>query len=281
MPKILERLTAGDKPLLWLDDLAYSDRLLANGKTPWHDAAEYVAFRRKAQGLLRPDFVVVPVGAFAAHWVATHADLKVAMAAKKRAIVPARTLLADEGLRAHLVETLRGLRAAFSGAPLVLAIPSPRAWVSEAYRQAFGAEAEVEVGGDEADACAVYVAEFLRSFGDSGVDGVLMEELAGAEPANAEELGWYQPVINIAGHYRWDIGVRLPTAAAFSGEAGGLQFVIAPKAVTGAANGLALGDAFWNGEAAAPAPAAGFRFATVPAEAVPEKVLERLATLRG
>lgn len=281
MGKVLDRLAAKDKPLLWLDDTAYTDKLLANGKTPWHDGAEYVAFRRKAHGLLRPDFVVVPIGAFARAWVAAHPDLKTAMAGKKRAVVPARTLLADEGLRAHLVETLRGLRAAFGGAPLVLAIPSPRAWVTEAYRLAFGPDAEVEVGGDEADSCAVYVAEFLRSFGDSGVDGLLLEELADAEPASAEELGWYQPVLNIAGHYRWDIGVHLPTASAFSGEASGVQFVIAPLAVAGAANGLALGDAFWTGEAAASAPTGGFRFATVPANAVPEKVLERLATLRG
>lgn len=281
MPKILEQLTGAGRVPLWLDDLAYSERLLAQGRTPWHDAAEYVAYRRKAQGLLRSDFVVLPIGAFAEYWVATHADLKAAMASKTRAIVPVRTLLADEGLRAQLVEILRGLRAAISSAPLVLAIPSPRAWVGTAYRQAFGADAEIEVGGDEADACAVYVAEFLRSFGDSGVDGVLMEELAGAEPANAEELGWYQPVFNIAAHYRWDIGVRLPTATGFSGDATGLQFVIAPRAIPGVAHGFALGDAFWSGETAAALPAGGFRFATVPADAVPEKVLERLATLRG
>lgn len=281
MPKLLDRLAAGDKPLLWLDDTAYSDKLLASGKTPWHDGAEYVAFRRKAQGLLRPDFTVVPVGRIAAAWVASHPALKEAMAGKKRAVAPARTLLADEEMRAHLIEMLKGLRAAFSGALLVLAIPSPRAWVSEAWQLAFGADAEVEVGGDEADSCSVYVAEFVRSFGESGVDGLLLEEREGGEPASAEELAWYQPVMNIAGHYRWDLGVRLPTAAAFAGDATGLQFVIAPKPVAGAANGLDLGTAFWSGEAAAAAPAGGFRFAEVPVDAVPEKVLERLATLRG
>lgn len=281
MPGFLERLAAAGKPLLWLDDTAYAGRLLANGRTPWHDGAEYVAFRRKAQGLLRPDFVTVPVGAFASHWVAAHPDLKASMTAKKRAILPVRVLLADAGLRAHLVDTLRGLRAAFGGAPLMLALPSPRAWVSDAYALAFGAVAEVEVSGDEADSCAVYVAEFLRTFGDSGVDGLLLEERAGAEPANAGELAWYQPVINIAGHYRWDIGVRLPTAAAFSGEATGMQFVIAPKPIAGAAHGLALDDAFWDGAPAATAPIGGFRFATVPAEAVPERVLERVSVLRN
>lgn len=281
MSKILERLATAERPLLWLDDLAYSERLLAQGRAPWHDAAEYVAFRRKAQGLLRSDFAVLPIAAFAQHWVATHAELKAAMGSKKRAIAPVRTLLADEALRAHLCHTLRGLCAAFSGAPRVLAVPSPRAWVSTAYRQALGADAQIEVGGEEADACAVYVAEFLRRFGDCGVDGVLMEELPGTEPANAEELGWYQPVINIAGHYRWDIGLRLPTATVFSGAATGLQFVISPTAIAGAAHGLALSETFWEGEAAASVPEGGFRFATVPADAMPEKVLERLSTLRG
>lgn len=281
MPKILERLAAGDKPLLWLDDNAYADKLLAGGKTPWHDGAEYVAFRRKAHGLLRPDFVVIPVGRISAAWVASHPALKEAMAAKKRAIAPARTLLADEQLRTHLVEMLKGLRAAFAGAPLVLSIPSPRAWVIEAWQLAFGADAEVEVGGDEADSCSVYVAEFLRSFGESGVDGLLLREHEGAEPVSAEEIAWYQPVINIAGHYRWDLGLRLPSAEGFSGDVAGVQFVIAPKVLGGAVSGLALGSGFWNGDAAPAAPAGGFRFAQVPTDAVPEKVLERLGTLRG
>lgn len=276
MARIADRIAAG--AALWLDDSDYAERLLANGHTPWREVAEYVAFRRKAQGLLRPDFVAVPLVRFAADRVAADSALQAAMGSKKRAIVPARTLLADETLRAHLVEVLKGLRAAFGAAPLALVLPSPRAWVGAAYRLAFGADAEVEVGGDEADACAVYVAEFLRSFGESGVDGLLLEEDAGAEPASAEEIGWYQPVLNLAAHYRWDLGLRLPTASAYSGALEGLQFHIAPAALPGAVHGLALGDAFWNGEAAA---AAALRYARVPVDAVPERVLERLATLRA
>lgn len=41
---------------------------------------------------------------------------------------------------------------------LALAIPSPRAWVREACRQAFAAE--VQIGGGEAEACAVQGAAF-------------------------------------------------------------------------------------------------------------------------
>lgn len=280
MAKILERLSA-DGPALWLDDSDYSERLLANGRTPWGDVAEYVAYRRKAHGLLRPDFVVLPLGRFADAHVAADAALRDAMAAKKRAVVPARTLLADEAWRAHLTELLKAMRAAFGSAPLVLALPSPRALVAQAYRLAFGPDAQVEVGGDEADACAVYVADFLSAFGESGVDGVLLEEAEGAEPAASEEIAWYQPVLNLAAHYRWDLGLRLPSAAGFSGPAEGVQFVIAPTAIVGAANGLALGAGFWNGDAPAAVPSGGFRYACVPPDAVPENVLERLATLRA
>lgn len=280
MPRILDRLANANSPALWLDDCDYSDRLLAAGNTPWRDSAGYLAYRRKAQGLLKSDFVVVPLGRFAAAWVMSHPELREAMAARKRAVVPARTLLADESLRAHLVETLSGLRAAFGNLPLVLSLPSPRALVSAAYALAFGAEAEVEVGGDEADSCAVYVAEFLRSFGESGVDGLLLEERAEAEPASAEELAWYQPVMNVSAHYRWDLGVRLPTAKALAGAAIGVNFVIAPRPIEGTPTGLDLGAGFWAGDAPPALSGGGFRFATVPVDAVPEGVLARLATLR-
>lgn len=280
MPRLLDQISSSATPLLWLDDTAYADALLAQGRTPWLDGAEYVAFRRKAQGLLRPDVVVVPVGAFAHAWVGAHPELREVMAAKKRAGVPARVLLGDEALRAHLVDVVRGLRAAFASAPLVLALPSPRAFVGDAYRLAHGVEAEVEVGGDEADACAVYVAEFLRSFGECGVDALLLEEDANAEAANAEELGWYQPVINVAGHYRWDLGVQWPSGEAFVGEVRDLQFVIAPRVLPGAACGVSVSEAFWSGADAPSVPAGGFRFARVPAQAVPEAVLEHVQRLR-
>ncbi|MGQ0501219.1 MAG: hypothetical protein ACT4P0_01200 [Panacagrimonas sp.] len=281
MPKVLDLIAASRGRALWLDDTAYSERLLADGQTPWLEATAYVAFRHKAASLLRPDFAVVPVGAFASAWAAANPGLRVVMAARKRAVAPARVLLGDEGLRGLLVEVVRGLRAAHPHAPLVLALPSPRAWVVDAWRLAFGDADSVEAGADEADACAVYVAEFLRTFGEHGLDGLLLEESADAEPASAQEIAWYQPVINVAAHYRWALGLRLPSAQGFSGAVSGVQFVVAPRVMVGASTGLALDGGFWTGDAPPAAPADGFRFATVPADGVPEKVLQRLAVLRA
>lgn len=281
MPDLIDRLGGAGGPLLWLDDVAYVEGLLAGGRTPWLAAAEYLALRRKAQGLLQAEITALPLMRFMRARVQAHPDLREAMAAKKRAVFPARTLLADEALAAHLVEIANGLRAIFPAAPRVLAMPSPRALVREAWRLAHGSDADVEAGADEADACAVYVADFLRSFGTCEVHGLLLEEAADAEPVNAEELGWYQPVVNLAAHYRWALGVHLPDASAFVGEAAPLQFAIAPRALAGVVPGQVLAPAFWDGAPPEPAPAGGFRYASVPADAVPEQVLARLAVLRG
>ncbi|MGE3775198.1 MAG: hypothetical protein AB7I32_19910, partial [Gammaproteobacteria bacterium] len=186
MPAVLDLLDAASGPPLWLDDAAYTERLLAGGQTPWLDAAQYLAFRRKAQSLLAADLRALPLMGFLRAWVDARPGLRAAMTAKPRAVFPVRTLLAAEALVPHLIEIVHGLRASFPGAPLVLALPSPRALVLEAWRLAHGADAVDEVGADEADACAVYVAEFLRGFGGCEVDGLLLEETAGAEPASAE-----------------------------------------------------------------------------------------------
>ncbi|GAC1633052.1 MAG: hypothetical protein NVS9B10_28110 [Nevskia sp.] len=57
--------------------------------------------------------------------------------------------------------------------------------------------------------------------------------------------------------------------------------MIAPRALAGALAGLATAAGFWSGEAATPLAGARFRHAEIPVDAVPEQVLDRLATLRG
>ncbi len=279
MPRLLDTLDSAGPCFLALDDTEYAGRLLEGGEIPWLDADRWVAFRRKASSLLRSDLALVPFAGFARAWVGAHPELRDAMAAKKRAIAPARTLLGDEDLARHVTSIARALRAALPRPPLVLSLPSPRAWVHVAYALAFGTDATVEVGEDEADACAVHLADRLRSFADAGVDAVLLEELATAEPASAAEVAWYQPVLNVAAHYRWEVGLRMPTASRFQGRADGVAFAVAPRPLDGPRAGLTLPSTFWDGTEAPSAPAGGFRFVEVPVAAVPETVLARLATL--
>lgn len=279
MTALMETLRTAASPLLWLDDTAYTERLLAGSRAPWLDGAEYVAFRRKAHGLLRADLRAVPLLEFMRAQVEAHPVLVGAMSARNRAVYPVRTLLADAALRAHVVETVTSLRAAFPAEPLVLAIPSPRAMVSAAWRMAFGDDAPLEMGVDDIDSCAVYLAEFLRSFDICNVDGLLLEESSGAAPMTAETLELYQPALNVASHYRWDAGLRLPENVVFEGDASALQFVVGPCEIPGTPHVASLPEDFWAGSMPDVAHASKHLFATVPVQAVPESVLTRLAEL--
>jgi len=199
------------------------------------------------------------------------------MSAKKRVTAPLKILLASEPLRAHLVEILKGLRASYGSSPLALVVPSPRRWVGDAYVAAHGEAAEV--GEDEADGASMYVADFLRTFGESGIDVLLLDESEQSAPASPAEVKWYQSVFNIAAHYRWECGLRVPVQREIS-SAEGIDFCIAPQEVDGLPTGVAIAADFWKGGNAPTAPAGGFLFAEIPVDAVPETILERLALLR-
>lgn len=274
MGKFLAML-GGDKRPVWLEATDYAGRLLAGGAIPWFDVAEFLAWQRKTQGLLRADVVVLPLGALVAAWVNRDGDLVLQMRSKQRATWPLKVLLSHEPLRAHISQILNGLRASYRDAPLALAMPSPRLWVAETLEATGGT---ATIGEDEVDTASVYVADFLRTFGESGLDAVLLEESARSEPGSVAEVAWYQPVINVAGHFRWDLGLRLPVAAAYGGGEAGLGFLVAPRVLPGQPCGVAVGEAFWA-EGSAPSDGA-FHFADVARDHQPEQVLDRLALLR-
>lgn len=278
MAGLTERLTINGNGL-WLDYTAYAGRLLANRAVPWLDVDAASGWMRKAQSLLKSDVVALPAGEVVDAWLEAHTGLRGAMGAKRRAVFPLKTLLADEALRAHLVQLARVLRAGFDKLPLVLVLPSPRLWVARAYAQALPAEV-AEVDADAVDAAAAYIADFLRAFADCGLDGLLLEESKESEPATSEDQQLYQPVFNVAAHYRWDVGLRLVADGSGTAAKDGLSFLLAPQAHEGLATGIRVPAAFWSGEPAPQAEPGDFRFAEIPVEAQPEGVLERLAVLR-
>lgn len=270
----------GNRTPLWLDYIDYAGRLLAGDRIPWLDITAFIAWQRKAQGLLKADVVVVPLAPLAAAWLVAHPQLGKAMAEKKRALFPIKTLLADTALRAHLVELAAGLRSSFAKLPLALVLPSPRRWIALAYEQVAGNADDIDIGEDEIDSAAVYVADFLRAFGETGVDTVLLEEAAD-HAITAAEIGLYQPVINVAAHYRWSLGVQFAGAACAIDIASGLGFIIADKALDGIVCGIATPAAFWSGGDLPECAPGSFRFAKIPADTNPEKVLDLLIALRS
>ncbi|PPE72196.1 hypothetical protein C3942_20125 [Solimonas fluminis] len=277
MAALIERLADGGRGL-WLDYGAYASRLLAGGHVPWTDADAAIGWLRKAQGLLGSDVVTLPVREVAAAWLQMRPELSGAMAARPRAAHALKTLLADEVLRAQLASLATALRSSFGAQALVLALPSPCHWVALAHGQAHPG-ASVEVDADAVDDAAVHIADFLRRFADCGLDGVLLEESRESASALAESLPLYQPLLNVAAHYRWDAGLLMPADASVAGVEG-LDFLVASEPAAGSVPGLRIPDSFWQGGQAPPRPDGGFRYAEIPGKAHPESVLERLASLR-
>lgn len=276
MGMLLARLQSAP-PALWLDASAYGARLLAGGAAPWLDLAACTAWQRKLQGLLKSEVVGVPAAAVIEAWLAAHPELRTAMTAKSRTVYPLKTLLADEPLRRHLADLLAALRAGLPALPLVLVLPSPRAWVAQAYAQAHGAA--VEVGEDDADSAALYVADFLQTFAEAGLDGLLLVEPDGQPPLGAATLACYQSVANVAAHLRWDLGLSVPALAAdCAALPDGWSYAVAPRSLAPSPTAHALPASYWSGTAAG---SGDFIYAAIPADAEPEAVLERLAALRA
>ena len=267
----LELLTACTEPPLWLDDTAYTGRLLAGGRVPWLDVTGLIGWRLKAATLLKPSLATLDVGAIAAAFVAASPARRAALAGHRGPTGPLAAMLAAVDLREHVAEVLQGLRRSFQ-VPLAIVMPSPRAWPALAYSNAFG-ERPV-IGADETDDASVQMADFLRTFGATGVDVLLLTDDATSRPRTQEEVDWYQSVLNVGRHYRWDIGLKTPETPA-GGEAG-FDFLIAPKG----ARGVDVGDAFWDTDAGGPSVGSGgFLYARIPEDEAPERVLARLASL--
>lgn len=265
-------------PCLWLDDHAYAARLFANDAPSLLDIADYVAFRRQAAALLKSDVTLVVLDRLCSAWVREHPDLVAAMGEKKRAVAPLRALLGEQPLRAHLVATVTALRRAFPDKPLVIMLPSPRAWFSIAREQA-GVEA-VAVGQPEADSASVYVAEFLRAFGECELQGVALAENADDAPGTTDEIAWYQPVFNVASHFRWKTGIVFRDQSSPEGVPGGVDFVIAPSALGGVVTLLSQPPSLWSGDSAAASAEGPFVYAEIPRDAQPERVLAVIEALR-
>lgn len=278
MTAFIERVRTENRRLLWLEATAYAGRLLARGNVPWLSAADYVAWQRKTQALLRSDVISLRLAPLGRACVRGRTDLQSSMAAKRRVAHPLRVLLADEQFRAVAAGLANDLRAAFPGQPMALLSPTPQAWVTMAYALAHESAEDPVVDDDDAEGASAYIADFLRVFGGCGIDVLLLQEPPGNSQSALDDPS-YVPLANLSLHYRWDLGVRSQHVVA-GGDARGLSFAISPVAASLPIElGLEVPPAFWSGEPLSPSKGS-FLFAEIPEDAVPESVLERLGGLR-
>lgn len=259
---IAARPTGRQRPLL-LDPDAYATAVIRQGAAiPWIDLPALAGHVGQVAGLLDPDAGWVDIGALYGAHLAEHTELVAAMGARPRAGVALRTLLGDPSGVRLVLETLQAIAAA-TRRPLVLDLPSPVRWLLAAH-EAAGTPLD-EVDEDRADAASVYVAEWLGHLGDLPVGLVLLDARARGDevaPSVPETLAAYTALTNVCGHFGWSIGLRTHSGIALGDDE--------PRLAV-------LDEAFWTG--VAEVPEADALVATIPATAVPEQVLDRLARL--
>jgi hypothetical protein len=269
MPTTFEALRAkppsGRSTALILDHAAYGSTVLLRGApVPWGSPADCASYFGQAQGLLRPDATLVDIGAAYAQHLGSRLELVRAMAARSRTGYALKTLLADDDL-AEAVAKLVTVLSETSRQPLVLEVPSPLRWLAHAQLTA-GSTALDTIQPEHGEQAAMYVADWLRRFATAPVTMLLLDgrraDRAPLAGLPAEDLEAYSPVVNVAQHLRWELALRTDQQVTLH---------------TSEARGAVLPDSFWASES--DVPAGDFLFGEVPADAEPERVLARLATL--
>jgi hypothetical protein len=261
LPAALSAPVSGRRIPLLIDHLEYSRRiLLRSNPVPWEDPTALSNFLNQAHALLNPDVTLLDLGEY--YRAASDTPrLRGAMTARSRVGYALRALLADPETgqsAARVTDTV----AATTRLPLVLQIPSPRAWLAATHS---GDAADLDV--DRVEAAAMYVADWLRGFAEVPIAAVLLDDRIGpghdAAALPPVDPRAYLPVTNVAAHYRWEVGLRSEDGVSLGEHAGD---VVDPT--------------FWHTtDAVVPTSHGRFRLAQLPEDAVPESVLERLALL--
>ena len=262
---------------LWIDGWKYGEKLLNNGSAaPWTDVGALVSFHNKLQGLLTSDVLTVSVDAFYDFWLKQNPDLLQQMADKRRLGFALRTLLADQSAKEQLHEVVKAICDSNTGTPVLLEMSSPKRWVGVAHCQAQKKDT-AEVSWDDAEGAAMYVADFLRFFSDTGLNGVLLRDTEGEGPANEADALRYQPVINVARHYEWHVVLDGCSGGYSVSPEQGVTYCLGQQG----ASGQKLDPAYFVDNQAIPSLVEGqFFYVDIPVDAVPERVLESLEALR-
>lgn len=266
-----------NRPLLWVDFERYAAQVFAGQPADWHsNAHRYADTLGQAQRLVRSDVVAVAV---LDAWLQTPAW----QAAARASLADALALWNDEGPPQRFVaETLDALfHRVGTQAMLVMALPSPSQVLRRAGRQP-------PFDFDDLDDVGSALTAVLRSHCERKFAALVLR-CDEAEGLSDDEREAAEPLLKSARYYGWGTALQLDAAPPGSApdSTSGFDTVLlghwpaAALEVSGIAHAAGgLGAGFWRDDAAAP-PWQGMRYGEIPADAVPERVAERLALLHG
>lgn len=276
---------------MWINFVPYAKRLFAGHEEDlWKHPGRFLSVYSQAQGLLQSDVLSLHIHDFYQAFLGDRSDLMEQWQGKKTTFA-LKKVLAMEEPRSTLLEVLTGLVGLYADRhPIVLIVPSPQRFL-QWVKTMVSPGGEPVIGSHEMDAASMYMADFLRTFSNSKLAGIVLEETYPTASNLKETLELYQPISNLAEHYQWAFGLhladlqedveRLKEKVDFVLYEGDNWSSLDQLWKAGMASGGGLDRAFWSGNVDSEnRQMKGLAYGTIPEDAHPEKVLEQLQKLR-
>ena len=259
-------------PKVVLDPWYYAAHLFGAGAVPWADDAQFIAFARKANALLKPDRLVVPLVDWAKAVIGAMPELAKRAAERSRTPYPLKTFLGEPALKARLSEFGQAIVGVLPASSVSFHLGVSDDWLNLAY-QAAHARAPDAIDEDVREQAGAILAGFLPALAGLQFDGLLL----GAEDAVADRAFFESqtPILNLSSHYRWSVG--LVCKALDASLRPGIDWVAQPSGDAGS-SGLVIAASAWAD--LEPLTEARLYFARIPSNANPEMVLARLARIK-
>jgi hypothetical protein len=283
-------LQINEKSITLLDFIDYANQLLNNGKKDIFLKPEiFISVFTQAERMLCPDLLQIHVNPFYEAFLETESAF-VQTLKGKRTPIALKNILAQAQPKSVICEIVTALRS-LTKKPIVLTINSPQKWLHQV-RKSVDENKQPGLTLDDFERASMYIAELLRTFSTLGFAAIILSETEETAFSSADLLTSYQPILNVANHYKWPLGIQINTGknnSTFVNEK--VDFYLsqameieelAPLWQQGLAVGGGLNRDFWTGKLPKKMEAPkGFFFGTIPPEAEPETVLSQLNLLQS
>ena len=202
----------------WLQADAYAKRILLGSSqaNPWESVSSYVNWFSQAQNLTKSHVGIISIADVFDQKIQRDGGLEAKLGNRKKAKVALRRLLEIEDARGLINEVLSAVLAQHTQ-PVVVSIPSPKAWLYHAAQLA-GLNVS-EIAEEDIEDSAAYITDLLRALSSHQISGLLLEEMLEDSQWTDAQTQYYRPILNIARHYRWSVVLRLPRDTSISVEA--------------------------------------------------------------
>ena len=273
-----------------LDFVDYANQLLNNGKEDLFLKPDiFISVYTQAERLLSPDLLNIHINPFYQVSIKNRNEL-VQSWKNKRTVVALKNILALDEPKLVLSEIVKGLKS-LSNKPIVLTIDSPQKWLHKVHELVNG-DKQADFSLDDFERASMYFAEFLRTFSTLGIAAIVLWEKDETTFSQADLQNSYQPISNVANHYKWPLGVQIDSGSVdVSCISDKVDFYLVQslqleELSTLSENGYLIGGGlnkqFWSGHKEGIInPQKGLFFGKIPPDALPETVLAQLSILKS